>query len=82
MWVSVKMREREEGMREADPSDHLDVGRPRAVIRGNSVDDSNYVALYKPYIVDVAVFLRHLQEVLDKVHDVGAGVHVILRYVS
>lgn len=59
-------------------SDYLDVSSSGAIIWGDGIDDSYYVALYHAYVIDVAVLLCQLQEVLDEVHDVGAGVHVIL----
>lgn len=59
-------------------SDDFDISRARTIIRGNSVDNSYYVALDHAYVVDVAVFLCHLQKMLNEVHDVGASVHVIL----
>lgn len=62
----------------AYPSDDLDVGRTRAVVGSDGVDNSYDVSLYHADVVDMAVLLSHLEEVLDEVHDVGSGVHVSL----
>lgn len=73
------MPREERGSDEATNSaDDLDISGARAVIRGDGVNDSYYVALNHAYVVDVAVLLCHLQKMLDEVHDIGAGVHVVL----
>lgn len=63
---------------QTDPPDDLDVRGTRSIVRGDSIDDSDDVALYHPDVVDVAVLLCELQEVLDEVHYIGASIHVIL----
>lgn len=64
--------------RVAYPPDDLYVSRTRAVVGGDSVDHPYDVPLYHADIVDMAVLLGHLEEVLNEIHDVGASVHVIL----
>lgn len=60
------------------PSDDFNIGGTRSVVGGDGIDNSYDVSLYHADVVDMAIFLGHLEEVLNKVHDVGSGVHVSL----
>lgn len=49
-----------------------------AIIRGNSVDNTDDVALHHADVVGMTTPLCQVEKVLDEVHDVGTGVHVVL----
>lgn len=61
------------------PSHNFHVGCTRPIVGRYGIDDSYYVSLDHSYVVVVTVLLCHLQEMFQKVHDIGARVHVILQ---
>ena len=59
-------------------SDNFDIGRAGAVVRGHCIDHPDDVALHHADVVRVAIALRHVEEVLYEVHDIGTCIHVVL----
>jgi hypothetical protein len=57
---------------------YFDIGGTGTIIGSNSVYDPDDISLHEPDVVGMAIALCQVKKVLNKVHDIGTSVHVIL----
>jgi hypothetical protein len=59
-------------------ANHLNIGSTRSILGADGINNSNDVSLHHADVVVAALLVGHLEKVLNKIHDIGTGVHVIL----
>lgn len=77
-WILLKNKWVDECEWFAHLPHDLNIGSAGTVVGRNRVYDTDDVALDHAHVLPVAFFVRHVEEVFNKVHYVGSGVHVVL----
>lgn len=49
------------------------------IVGSNSIHNANNVALHEPDIFGMTIPLSHIQKMLNKIHDIGPCVHIVLQ---